>query len=282
MIAIAGGTGRLGSLVVRGLTGRGHAVRVITRDPTRAAHLRDLPLEIVTADVRDRGALDRALQGARIALSAVHGFTGPGNVSPQSVDRDGNMNLVDAAAQLGTDVVLMSVVGASAQHPMELFRAKYAAEQHLIASGGRWTIVRATAFLELWEEILSKAMVFGRGENPINFVSVYDVAAQVERAILDPSLRGQVIEVGGPRNLTFNQLAALRQRTQDKPGKVRHVPPAVLRAAAPFSRQARAALAMDSIDLTFEPRGTDAGDRALIDPLEPPSSREPATHSGRP
>lgn len=33
MIAIAGGTGRLGSLLVRRLAGREHHVRVITRDP---------------------------------------------------------------------------------------------------------------------------------------------------------------------------------------------------------------------------------------------------------
>ncbi|HET6867048.1 MAG TPA: SDR family oxidoreductase, partial [Solirubrobacteraceae bacterium] len=209
MIAVAGGTGRLGSRVVRRLVECGFDIRVITRDPARAAHLRDRTVEIVTADVRDRPAIQAALRGATTVLSAVHGFAGPGKGSPRSVDRDGNANLVDAAAELGVDVILTSVVGASAQHPMELFRAKYAAEQHLIASRTRWTIVRATAFLELWDEIMSRPIVFGRGENPINFVSVDDVAAVVERAILDPGLRGQLIEIGGPQNLTFNQLAAL-------------------------------------------------------------------------
>lgn len=52
-------------------------------------------------------------------ISAVHGFAG----SPAAVDRAGNEHLMDAAARAGAAFVLLSVVGASAQHPMELFRA---------------------------------------------------------------------------------------------------------------------------------------------------------------
>ena len=136
---------------------------------------------------------------------------------------------------------------------MELFRAKYDAEQHLRASSVRWTIVRAAAFVELWAEIMTKAPVFGRGENPINFVSVNDVAAVVERAVTDTGLRGQLIEVGGPQNITFNELAALLQQTGGRPAKVRHVPRWLLRSMAPFTRQARAAIAMDTTDMTFDP-----------------------------
>ncbi len=273
MIAIAGGSGRLGSLVAGRLVERGLDVRVITRDPARAAHLRELPVEIVTADVRDRAGIRTALQGASTVLSAIHGFAGPGRVSPHSVDRNGNANLIDAAADLSADVILMSVVGASARHPMELFRAKHAAEQYLIASDTRWTIVRATAFLELWDDIMTKPIVFGRGENPINFVSVDDVATTVERAILDSGVRGQVIEVGGPQNLTFNQLAALRQSARCNTVNVRHIPRAFLRAAAPFSRQARAALVMDTIDMTFDPARRDAADGPPTEPLDALSRR---------
>lgn len=233
MITVAGGTGRLGSVVVRRLVSRGLDVRVITRDPARAAHLQDPSVDVVTADVRDRRGIRTVLEHTSTVLSAVHGFAGPGRVSPQSVDRDGNANLIDAAEDLGADVIPMSVVGASPQHPMALFRAKYAAEQHLTASRAGWTIVRATAFLELWDDLMTKRIVFGRGENPINFVSVRDVATAVERAIIDPSLRSQIIEVGGPQNLTFNQLASLQQYARARTGKVRHVPRAALRAAGP-------------------------------------------------
>lgn len=71
---------------------------------------------------------------------------------------------------------------------------------------------------------MKKPIVFGRGENPINFVSVGDVTAAVEQAVIDANLRQQTIEVVGPDNLTFNELAALLQRIRERPAKVRHIP----------------------------------------------------------
>ena len=60
---------------------------------------------------------------------------------------------------------------------------KYAAEEHLRGSGTPWTIVRAPAYLEtyirLFEQTAARSgrpLVFGRGDNPINFVSADDVA----------------------------------------------------------------------------------------------------------
>jgi NADH dehydrogenase len=252
MIVVAGATGRLGTRLVERLAAEGCQVRALTRDPARAEHISGCVADVVNCDVRDRASLSSAVQGASTVVSAVHGFAGPGRVSPESVDHQGNVNLIDAAGEVGADVVLMSVVGAAPEHPMELFRAKSAAEQHLRASGVAWTIVRATAFVELWAEIMSKPIVFGRGENPINFVSVEDVAAVLERAVTDASLRGRAIEVGGPQNVTFNQLAALLQEVRGQPAKVRHIPRAALRVTAPFARQARAAIAMDTIDMTFD------------------------------
>jgi NADH dehydrogenase len=268
VILIAGGTGRLGTLVVKRLTAGGLPVRVLTRDPARAAHLEGLPVEVVEGDVRDRASLDPALAGVVTVVSAVHGFAGPGHVSPASVDRDGNINLIDAAAAVDAAVVMMSVVGASANSPMELFRMKHSAEDHLRASGTPWTIVRATSFLELWISLLEQTagrsgrpLVFGRGHNPVNFVSVTDVSALVERVVTDASARGCTLEIGGPQNLTFNQLAAAVQERARRTKKPRHVPRAMLQIMATvlkvpkpeLARQARAALVLDRADLTFDP-----------------------------
>ena len=161
----------------------------------------------------------------------------------------------------------MSVVGAAADSPMELFRMKHAAEAAPAGQRGGWTIVRATAFVELWIDVLrqtaarsGRPVVFGRGNNPINFVSVSDVAALVEHAVTDPATRGRILEIGGPDNLTFNQLAAAIQEAAGRTGAPRHVPPVVLRLMAgtvgrlkpELGRQARAALVMDSADLAYD------------------------------
>jgi NADH dehydrogenase len=267
MILLAGGTGRLGTVLATRLTGHGLAVRVLTRDPARAGHLTALGVEVATGDVRDRASLAPAVEGAGVIVSAVHGFTGPGGVSPATVDYQGNVNLIDAARATGAQLVLMSVAGAAADSPMELFRMKHAAEEHLQASGVRWTIVRATAFFELWIDVLSQTtarsgrpVVFGRGDNPINFVSVTDVAALAEQAVTDPATRGRILQIGGRENLTFNQLAAAIQEAAGRTSTPRHVPPLVLRLMARtaghlkpgLGRQARAALLMDRIRLDHD------------------------------
>ena len=126
-----------------------------------------------------------------------------------------------------------------------------------------WTIVRASAFAEMWAEILIQLAgrngvpkVFGSGTNRLNFVSVEDVAAAVTRAVLDPSLRGQAIDVGGD-DLTMTQLA---QHASGR-AEVGHIPRMALRivsfAIRPIrpaqARAARAALLLDQIDMTFDP-----------------------------
>ncbi len=259
MILVAGGTGRLGRALTARLTRRGLPVRVLTRDPARAASLAGQGVEAVTGDVRDRGSLPAAVSGVSVVVSAVHGFAGSGGVSPATVNQRGNINLIDAARDAGARIVLMSVVGAAADSPMELSRMKYAAEQYLRAGAADWTIVRATAFLELWIEILTKTaarsgrpVVFGRGNNPVSFVSVTDVAALVEHAVTDPGARGRILEIGGP-DLTLNRLAAAVQAAAGRSGASRHVPPAVLRIMGgtlgrvrpELGRMAAAALIMD-------------------------------------
>ena len=271
MIVVAGGTGTLGTRLVPRLAGAGVAVRVLTRDPARAQHLAGPGVEVVRGDVRDPTSLTAALRGADMVISAVHGFTGPGRVSPATVDRAGNANLIGAAARASANFILVSVAGAAPDHSIGLFRAKYAAEDMLRASGIGWTIVRATAFMQTWATIMSrmqeasgKIVVFGRGDNPVNFVSAADVAALVDRAVTDPGLRGQVLEIGGPDNLTFNQVAALLQESTGRHGTVRHIARPALQMMAwttaaikpALARQARAALAMDTLDMTFDSTST--------------------------
>jgi uncharacterized protein YbjT (DUF2867 family) len=267
VILVAGGTGLLGRRLIPRLTRRGMDVRVLTRDPAAAASLAACGVDVVVGDVRDPSSVRAAMVGVATVVAAAHGFVGPRGISPATVDRDGNGHLIDAAAQTGVDVVLMSVVSASPDSPMELMRMKYAAEQHLRAGNTPWTIVRPTAFAELWiglmRETASKGgrpLVFGRGERLINFVAVDDVAALVDIAVGDASTRGEVLEIGGPEDLTFNQLAAMVQEAEGRTASPRNIPRPILHlmantvglAVPQMRRQALSALALDSTDRPFD------------------------------
>jgi uncharacterized protein YbjT (DUF2867 family) len=208
-----------------------------------------------------------AVDGVRSVVSAIHGFAGTKNATPATVDREGNRNLIQAARKAGVDhLVLVSVQDASADHPMSLMRMKYAAEEELKASGLAWTIIRPAAYMELWCELLGrpllekgKTQVFGRGRNPINWVSASDVARFVETAIVDPALHGQTIEVGGPENLSVTEFLDVFRSETASNGKVGHVPLAGMRVGAmvmklmdpSMARTIQGAIVMDTRPQSF-------------------------------
>lgn len=267
MILVAGGTGTLGTRLVSLLAERGEHVRVLTRDRARAARL-ETRAAIAEGDTGDPESLRRAAAGTRTVISAIQGFAGTPGASPASVDRDGNRNLIRAALAAGVrHMILISVRDASPRHPMALMRMKYAAEQELIASGLTWTIIRPSAYIETWCEVLGrplldtgKGMVFGRGRNPINWVSAWDVARFAVLAVTDPALSGRVIEVGGPENLTMTEFVRAFQLGTGASGKVRRIPRPLLRAGAalarpvspPMARQIQAGLVMDTRPQAFD------------------------------
>jgi NADH dehydrogenase len=266
MVVIAGGTGRLGTRVVESLTKQRIAVRVMTRDKARAAHLPD-SIEVVEGDVRDPLAVKEAVAGAQHVVSAVQGLDDR-NSSPDATDRDGNRNLVDAAKAASVAHFIFVSAPSGPDHPMSMGRAKYAAEQYLKASGLAWTIVRPTAFMEFWAELVGRPVletgrtrVFGRGRNPINFVSIADVATAVVRAVTDAGMRGVELNLGGPENLTILEVVETFERIAGKEAKVSHVPLPAMRAmkvmARPFNpafaRIVEAGIAMDTTDMSWDP-----------------------------
>ena len=268
MILVAGGTGRLGTRVVSLLRQRELGVRVLTRDRSRAAHLDGPGVEILEGDIRDPVSVRQAVDGVQQVVSAIHGFAGTKRQSPSTVDRDGNNNLIVAGSEAGVEhLVLVSVKDAGPAHPMDLMRMKYAAEQELKSSGLAWTIIRPTAYMETWCEVLGrpllehgKTQIFGRGHNPINWVSMFDVAQFVELAIVDPTLRGEVIEVGGPENLSMEAFVGVFRAETGAQGKVDPVPPLAMRLSAvamgmvnqTLARQIRAGVVMDTQMQAFD------------------------------
>lgn len=268
VILVVGGTGTLGRPVVSRLMARGLPLRVLTRRPEAVPPEWADAVEHTTGDVRSPDDIAAAMAGVDMVISLIQGFGSPEREALKTIDLQGNANVIDAAAAVGASVILLSIVRADSQSRVELFRVKHDAEQHLRRSGVPWTIVRATAYMETWIDVMEQTaatgggrpLVFGHGRNPINFVAADDVAALVERCVVDPSTRRLAFQIGGPENLTLNRVAAASQRAAGRIGPPRHASRATLRVMAAtlgrlqplLARQARLALVMDTADMTFD------------------------------
>jgi uncharacterized protein YbjT (DUF2867 family) len=253
-------------MVARRLLAEGKPVRALSRMPSKLAELAGA--ELVVGDLRDPHSLAQACQGVDTVLSAAHAFDSTGGNTPHTVDDLGGRSLIEAARAAGVrHFVLTSIHGARPDHPIDIFRAKYGVEQALRASSLSYTILRPTAFMELWLTIIGepmiqqgRAMIFGQGANPINFVSVDDVARFAIIALEEPQARGGAIEIGGPENLTFTQVVATIERVTGRVVSKRHIPLTAMRAmsllARPinpaFSRQVATGIVMDTQDMTYD------------------------------
>jgi len=266
LVLVVGGTSQLGSRVTRILRSRGTAVRVMTRKPdsTAARSLSSVGAEVVFGDLREPASLAAACGGATAVLASAHAFPGARGNNPHSVDHRGNVALIAAARAAGVrHFVFVSIVGASLEHSVDFFRIKRRIEDEVQRSSLGYTIVRAAAFMESWATIVGepvlkhgKVTIFGRGDTPINFVSVEDVAAYVAIALDDRRARNRVLEVGGPENLTMNEVVARFEAAGGRPCTKKHVPLTALRVLsklvrpfnAPLSRLMSTAIFMDTAE----------------------------------
>src|SRR2546427_12863088 len=155
MILVVGSTGLLGSEICRRLTQRGNPVRAFVRTTSnhdRIAQLEGLGAELVRGDLKDRASLDAACRGASAVISTASStMSRQEGDSIESVDRQGQLSLIDAAIAAGVKrFILISFPIVEANFPLQA--AKRAVEERLRRSGMRYTILWPTFFTEVRSE----------------------------------------------------------------------------------------------------------------------------------
>jgi uncharacterized protein YbjT (DUF2867 family) len=284
MILIAGGTGALGSAIARRLLDDRRPVRVMTRQRERAHALEQRGASVVVADLREPSTLAEACRGITHVITTANAFMGTGKDSVSATDEQGNRNLIDAArAARVRQFVFTSARLPRAFRAIDYFAAKFATEDYLKSSGLAWTILRPTAFMETWAQIIGDPLVktgatriFGAGTTPINFVAIDDVAAVAVMTLDRPDAMNQTIEIGGPENLTLLEVAETIERVTGRTGRRTHLPALLLRVMGaltrPFSpvlsRQMRAGALIAREPQLFDPQPLRARFPVRPTPLE--------------
>jgi len=104
---VTGGAGFIGSHLVERLSGRGERVRVVERPGAEVGHLPG-GVEVVFADIRDRGAVTEALRGGRRVyhLAANPNLWVRDRAEFAAVNHRGTVHVLDAALDAGAERVL--------------------------------------------------------------------------------------------------------------------------------------------------------------------------------
>jgi uncharacterized protein YbjT (DUF2867 family) len=271
MILIVGGSGALGQAIAQRLLAQAQRVRIMTRTPDKVEKLQALGAEVVRGDLLEPASLQRACDGVNQVVACAHSIFGRGREASKYVDLQSHKDLIDAAKAAGVDrFVYISAYASSPQFAVVPFwQMKVQVERYLQDSGLDYTILRPTAFMEghahalIGQPILEtgKVTLFGKGENPRNFVAVDDVARFVVAALVEGRFHNQALDVGGPENWTNMDVVRLYEKLAGRSAKVSHVPVGLLqvmyRLIRPInpglSQVIESSIAADVSDATFDP-----------------------------
>jgi len=215
------------------LAAEGKPTRALVRstsDSGKVAQLENLQLEIARGDLKDRSSLEAACLGATTVISTASStLSRAEGDSIQTVDLEGQLNLIDAAKAAGVSrFVLISFPRADNEFPLQT--AKRAVEEYLKASGLTYTILQPTCFMEVWlgptlgfDAANAKVRIYGSGENKVSWISFRDVAKFAVATLNHPDARNQVIELGGPAALSPLEVVKIFEKSQGRLFEVEHV-----------------------------------------------------------
>jgi NADH dehydrogenase len=269
MNLVVGATGMLGGEICRLLAEQGRPVRGLVRETSNAANvtrLKGLGAEVVRGDLKDRTSLAAACRNASAVLSTASStLSRQEGDSIESVDRQGQLNLIEAAEQAGVKhFVLISFPGTDADFPLQ--SAKRTVEDRLQRGRMTYTILQPTCFMEVWLSPVmgfdlahATARIYGSGRNKISWISFQDVAKFAVAALDNPRAANAVIKLGGPDALSPLEVVRLAEDVVGKTIAVQYVPEEALReqhsAATDPLQQSFAGLMLyqargDAIDMT--------------------------------
>lgn len=195
-ITVIGGTGLIGSQVVRKLTAAGHEA---------------VPASLSTGvDLLTGTGLDEALEGAETVVNLANSPT----FDEASLDffRTSMTNLLAAGEKAGVrHQAVLSIVGVDQVPQLDYYRAKTLQEELLRQGPTPYSVVRATQFFEFVDAILSwtsDGTTVRLPATPIQPIAAADVVDAVVEVAGGTPLQG-VRDIAGPDRFTLDELGRI-------------------------------------------------------------------------
>lgn len=207
-IVIIGGTGLIGSRLVKTLQGHGH--EAIPASPNTGVNT-------LTGE-----GLTEILTGADVVIDVSNSRSFEA-AAAMSFFESSTRNILAAESAAGVrHHVALSVVGTDRLEESGYFRAKLAQEQLIERSGIPYSLVHATQFFEFIKSIVDDATVGNTVRlAPVLFqpMAAEDVAKAVGRVAVGKPVQG-IAEVAGPQQFRLDGLVREELRTRDDPREV--------------------------------------------------------------
>lgn len=232
-VFLTGGTGFVGSELLRQLVAAGHTVRCLVRAGSEGKRSLLEGVEVRHGDVTEPETLAGALEECDAVIHLVgiiREFPGKG-ITFKRMHFEATRNMVEVTEAQGVKRYLqMSANGTRQNADCPYHKTKWQAEEAVRASSLDWTIFRPSlifgpgdAFVNMLADMMRKLPfmpVIGDGRYRMSPVAVEDVAASFVKALALPETVGQIFHCCGPQSYSYDELLDLIGSALGK----RHVP----------------------------------------------------------
>jgi uncharacterized protein YbjT (DUF2867 family) len=237
LILLTGATGFTGRFVCDVLLDRGLPFRCVVRDPAKARSLVDRGVPCVSGDVRDEGAIRRALEGCSGVINLVE--FNQGHVA---------MLLHEAARANARRALFVSATAIFTRLDAPSKALRERAEAEIARSGLDWTVLRPTMIYgargDRNMERLAAALrrypvhpILGTGDRLLQPIHVRDLARAVVDAYVSEKTVSCAFNLSGKNALTYRDSVREVARLLEKPVWMFSLPTGVAILAAEVSRR---------------------------------------------
>lgn len=217
MIFLTGGTGFVGRGIAQRLSSQGKQVRCLVRRTSNLNVLTKAGVELGYGDVTEFSSLETALAGVDTIIHLAAVIREKKGATFKRINYEGTRNMVEAAKRAKVSrIIYMSNLGASSDQHFPFLYSKWLAEEEVRKSNIGYTIFRPPViygeddqFINVLANTIRKTPVvpvIGSGKTKFQLIALEDVVSCITMALDDPRTIGQTIPLGGPQQLTYEEI----------------------------------------------------------------------------
>lgn len=219
MILVTGGTGFIGSSLIKRLTAEGHAVRLLLRPSSVSPKIPyRVPVEVAVSSLNDERGLRAAMKDVDVVFHLAGTERLGSRADLEGVDIQGTHALVKA---LNPDRMkrffYLSHIGANRASAYPIMKTKAIAEGLIKQSGLPYTIFRTgvvfgegdqftTAFTKMAKRFPFIFFIPGNGSALLQPLWVEDLITCLTIGLADERMTDLCVEIGGMESITFRKV----------------------------------------------------------------------------
>ncbi len=238
MILLTGASGYVGSTMLPHLVRTGEPIRALVHRQTNADRAIAAGAEIVRGSVSDPASLERAMQGVDTVVHLVAVNKNKGGQTMAGINHQGTVNVVTAAQKAEVKrFVHMLGIGLKSNMAQEFARSKGRGADAVRASGIPYVIISPSVIFGEGDEFVNNladlykkwfypfAIIPGSGAARFAPIWKEDVARAFASVVSNFELHaGKEYEIGGPENLTLDQMMKIIKQKLGSGKPALHMP----------------------------------------------------------